>query len=623
MTFSLPEWMNSEARRTVIFLVISGVALALSFFLPQGLSPIDPAWISIILCGCPILKEAAEGLFTRFDIRADVLVSLALIASVIIGETFAAGEIAWIMTIGSLLEELTVEKAQAGIAELVKLSPETARLLRDGKPEMIAADDVSLNDLIQVLPGEKVPTDGVVIEGVTAIDESVMTGESIPVDKTVGDTVMSGTINRFGVFVMRATKVGKDSSVNRLIALVESADAGKTKIVRLADRWATWIVVAALSSAAVTWYITGEVVRAVTILVVFCPCALVLATPTAVMAAIGNATRKGFLVRVGDALERLAQVNQTAFDKTGTLTEGRPVVVRVVTDGKLTEEELFSYAASVEQLSEHPLGKAITKSFLARHKAAELMTPTGFTMLPGQGVRATLKGTVVDIGSLNFQKQESLFNDGQKRLIELADAAAQEGQSISFIFLDGVLSGFLSLEDKIRPFAADVVKKLLALRIEPILLTGDRKSVAEHVAAYVGIRQVIAGCLPETKLSFIEKQSEKGQKVLMVGDGINDAPALKRAHVGLAMGGIGSDIAVEAADIVAVSDRIEAIPFLIKLSRQMMTVIKINLTIAMTINFVAIVLAMGGWMGPVLGALVHNAGSVLVILHSASLLKKK
>ncbi len=239
MTFSLPEWMNSEARRTVIFLVISGVALALSFFLPQGLCPIDPAWISIILCGCPILKEAAEGLFTRFDIRADVLVSLALIASVIIGETFAAGEIAWIMTIGSLLEELTVEKAQAGIAELVKLSPETARVLRDGKPEMIAADDVSLNDLIQVLPGEKVPTDGVVIEGVTAIDESVMTGESIPVDKTVGDTVMSGTINRFGVFVMRATKVGKDSSVNRLIALVESADAGKTKIVRLADRWAT------------------------------------------------------------------------------------------------------------------------------------------------------------------------------------------------------------------------------------------------------------------------------------------------------------------------------------------------------------------------------------------------
>ena len=277
-----------------------------------------------------------------------------------------------------------MKRHRRGIAELVKLSPETARVLRDGKPEMIAADDVSLNDLIQVLPGEKEPTDGVVIEGVTAIDESVMTGESIPVDKTVGDTVMSGTINRFGVFVMRATKVGKDSSVNRLIALVESADAGKTKIVRLADRWATWIVVAALSSAAVTWYITGEVVRAVTILVVFCPCALVLATPTAVMAAIGNATRKGFLVRVGDALERLAQVNQTAFDKTGTLTEGRPVVVRVVTDGKLTEE-LFSYAASVEQLSEHPLGKAITKSFLARHKAAELMTPTGFTMLPGKG----------------------------------------------------------------------------------------------------------------------------------------------------------------------------------------------------------------------------------------------
>ena len=302
MNWRVPEWVNGEERRTIVFLIISGLALGVSFFLPEGSCPVDPAWVSIVLCGIPIIKEAIEGLVSRFDIKADVLVSMALIASVIIGETFAAGEIAWIMTIGSFLEELTVEKARAGIAELVKLSPETTRVRRQSKTMTIPADEVLVDDVLEVLPGEKVPTDGVVIKGTTAIDESVMTGEPMPVDKGVGDEVMSGTINRFGAFEMRATKVGKESSVNRLIALVESADANKTKIVRLADQWATWVVVAALTSAAITWYITDEVVRAVTILVVFCPCALVLATPTAVMAAIGNATRKGFLVRAGDAL---------------------------------------------------------------------------------------------------------------------------------------------------------------------------------------------------------------------------------------------------------------------------------------------------------------------------------
>ena len=294
MKVVLPDWMSSDDKRTVVFLIISGVALGFSFFLPENFTAIDPAWVSVVLCGLPILKEALEGLISRFDIKADVLVSLALIASVLIGETFAAGEIAWIMTIGSFLEELTVEKARAGIAELVKLSPQTARVIKNGQKQLIGVDEVQVGDLIQVLPSEKVPVDGMIIDGETAVDESLMTGESMPIDKQIGDEVMSGTINCFGAFVMRATRVGEDSSVKRLIALVKSADSNKTKIVRLADLWATWIVVGALTSAAVTWYVTGEVVRAVTILVVFCPCALVLATPTAVMAAIGNATKRFF-----------------------------------------------------------------------------------------------------------------------------------------------------------------------------------------------------------------------------------------------------------------------------------------------------------------------------------------
>lgn len=621
MHLQIPQWIDADARRTVLFLIISGIALAASMLGLGEKIAIDPAWLAIILCGIPIVKEAAVGLWTRFDIKADVLVSMALVASVVIGEIFAAGEIAWIMTIGSLLEELTVEKARAGIAELVELSPETARVVKDGKDAVIAADDVQKGDILRVLPGEKIPADGVVLEGATAVDESVMTGESMPVDKTPGSAVMSGTINRFGSFVMRADKVGSESSVKRLIALVESADAGHAKIVRLADRWATWIVVGALVSAAATWFVTGEVVRAVTILVVFCPCALVLATPTAVMAAIGNATRHGFLVRAGDALERLSAVRRAAFDKTGTLTFGKPVVSCVQTVDGFDVKELFSLAASVESLSEHPLGKAIVEGFRAQYPEEKLKKAQNFQMIPGKGVKAQAEGRCVAVGTLSFVDEHQENTSARQLLMQKAQKETLAASTVSFVSVDGVAAGFIALQDEMRPFAEGVVSALGALDVVPVLLTGDHQAAANRAAAQAGIKEVVSDCLPEEKLSYIQKQSALGGKVLMVGDGVNDAPALKSAHVGIAMGGVGSGIALEAADIVAVSDKIEELPHLIRLSRKMMTVIRINLTLAMTINFIAIILAMGGWMGPVVGALVHNAGSVLVIIHSAWLLR--
>ena len=621
MHLQIPQWIDADARRTVLFLIISGIALAASMLGLGEKIAIDPAWLAIILCGIPIVKEAAVGLWTRFDIKADVLVSMVLVASVVIGEIFAAGEIAWIMTIGSLLEELTVEKARAGIAELVELSPETARVVKDGKDAVIAADDVQKGDILRVLPGEKIPADGVVLEGATAVDESVMTGESMPVDKTPGSAVMSGTINRFGSFVMRADKVGSESSVKRLIALVESADAGHAKIVRLADRWATWIVVGALVSAAATWFVTGEVVRAVTILVVFCPCALVLATPTAVMAAIGNATRHGFLVRAGDALERLSAVRCAAFDKTGTLTFGKPVVSCVQTVDGFDVKELFSLAASVESLSEHPLGKAIVEGFRAQYPEEKLKKAQNFQMIPGKGVKAQAEGRCVAVGTLSFVDEHQENTSARQLLMQKAQKETLAASTVSFVSVDGVAAGFIALQDEMRPFAEGVVSALGALDVVPVLLTGDHQAAANRAAAQAGIKEVVSDCLPEEKLSYIQKQSALGGKVLMVGDGVNDAPALKSAHVGIAMGGVGSGIALEAADIVAVSDKIEELPHLIRLSRKMMTVIRINLTLAMTINFIAIILAMGGWMGPVVGALVHNAGSVLVIIHSAWLLR--
>lgn len=620
MHFRLPDWVDAQARRTIICLIISGLSLAASFLPEIVPMPFDPAWIAVLLCGVPILKEAAEGLLTRFDIKADVLVSMALIASVVIGEVFAAGEIAWIMTIGALLEDLTVQKASDGIAELVKLSPESARVLRENGEELIAVDDVKQGDRIRVLPGEKIPTDGVVLEGASVVDESIMTGESMPVDKTAGSNVMSGTINQFGTFVMCATKVGKDSSVNRLIALVERADASKAEIVRLADRWATWVVVAALFSAAATWFVTGEIVRAVTILVVFCPCALVLATPTAVMAAIGNATRHGFLVRAGDALERLSAVGKAVFDKTGTLTKGKPVLGEVCVKEGFDGNEVLRLAAGVEASSEHPLGKAIVEGYKLRADSKRIASVEHFKMIPGKGVEGIVEGRTIMVGTRQFVCGKNQESEGCV-LYEAAKAQAVQGKTVSFISIDGNLAGFLTLQDSIRPLAGKVISSLRSLGLVPVLLTGDHKDAAQRVAKTIGITSVSAQCLPETKLQFIGNEQHQGQKVVMIGDGVNDAPALKSAHVGIAVAGAGNNIAMEAADIVMVGERIEEIPHLVRLSRKMMRVIRINLAMAMGINFAAVVLAMGGWMGPVVGALVHNAGSVLVILHSASLLK--
>ena len=395
-------------KRDILFLVISGIALLISIF-DKELTPFDPAWIAIVLCGIPIILEAVVGLITEFDIKADVLVSLALIASVLIGEDFAAGEVAFIMQLGGLLEELTVAKARAGIEKLVHLTPQTARVLTDGEEKIIPAEQVKVGEFLRVLPGETVPVDGVIISGQTSVNQAVMTGESLPVDKTAGDEVSSGTVNQFGAFEMKATKVGEDSSIQRMIRLVQSADAGKAKIVGLADRWATWIVVIALTAAALTWLISGEIIRAVTILVVFCPCALVLATPTAIMAAIGNATKHGFLVREGDALERLASVRKITFDKTGTLTYGTPKVVAVKSlSEKWTEEEIYGYCAAAEQLSEHPLGKAVVNCYKKESKNA-MLSVEAFEMIPGRGVSCKSDNHRVLAGNVEMLKENQII----------------------------------------------------------------------------------------------------------------------------------------------------------------------------------------------------------------------
>ena len=603
-----------DFRTEITFLTLSGLSLLISMAAGDAF-PVDPAWVAIALCGVPIVKNAVIGLVTAFDIKADVLVATALAASVITGEDFAAGEVAFIMQLGALLEEITTARARAGIEKLVRLTPTSARVLREGKEVSVPAEQVRQGDLIRVLPGETVPADGVLVSGSSSVDQATLTGESLPVDKAEGDEVYGGTVNRYGSFDMKATRSGEDSAIQRMIRLVQSADAGKAKIVRIADRWATWIVAGAFSAAVAVWFVTGDIMRAVTILVVFCPCSLVLATPTAIVAAIGNLTKHGVLVREGDALERLADVSLCAFDKTGTLTEGRPqvVAVRSVQDD-LSPKELYRLAAGAELRSEHPLGRAVVQGFCG--SAPEKMPDVEeFGMLPGRGVSAVVDGRRVLAGSADFLASEGASGSD----LSPADAYIKEGCTIIRLAVDGRTAGFIALADTPRPDAARAVQALKDTGIRPVLLTGDHENAARHIAGELGIEEFHAGCLPEDKMRFMEKHD----RTCMTGDGINDAPALKNAYVGMAMGGMGSDIAVDAADIVLVRDGLSEVPHVFQLSRRMMKVIRFNLSFSMLLNFVAIVLAALGVLNPVTGALVHNAGSVAVIVHSALLLSWK
>ncbi|MDY2883734.1 MAG: cation-translocating P-type ATPase [Romboutsia timonensis] len=606
-----------KVNMDILNLVISGIAVILSF-MNIKIFNIDLSWISILLCGIPIIKNALEGLITEFNIKADVLVSIALIASVIIGEIFAAAEIAFIMQLGAFLEDFTVGKSRKGIENLVNLTPTLARVIVNNEEKTINAKEVKVGDILRVNPGETIPVDGVILKGKTSIDNSAITGESILVDLSEGDSVSSGGINQFGSFEMKATKIGEDSAIQRMVKLVESADANKAKIVNLADRWATYIVIAAFSTAILTWIITGEIIRAVTILVVFCPCALVLATPTAIVAAMGNVSKYGILVKEGDALEKLSSVNKITFDKTGTLTYGKPCVEEVVSlvEG-LSKEDLYKIIASAELNSEHPLGKAIVSCFKETYKK-EVMSPEEFTMIPGRGIIAKVNNKKVIVGNKELFFEE---NYSKKSFDFINSNFENKGGTIIFIGIDDILSGYIVLTDTIRKESKDMIQNIKNLNISPVLLTGDNSYSANYISSQCGIDEVKSECFPEDKLRLInEYQNERSDLVCMVGDGINDAPALKTAYVGVAMGGVGSDIAVDAADIVLIRDDISTLPHLLKLSKHMMKIIKINLTFSILLNFVAVILAMIGSINPVVGALVHNGGSILVIINSFLLL---
>lgn len=594
-----------------------GSAVSLNFL------PFDPAWVTVIISGIPMLYLAVWRVIYNpgiSKISSALLISIAMIAAIAIGDLFAAGEVAWIMAIGAILEEKTTERAKKGLKKLISLAPTQGRRIVDGKEEMIPAEKINEGDILRILPGETIPVDGIIISGETSVDQSIMTGESLPVDKTIEDSVFCGTINRFGSIDIRATKVGEDSSLQKLIRMVQEAEDKKAPMARIADVAASWLVPVALLIAVIAGVVTNDIVRAVTVLVVFCPCALVLATPTAIMAAIGQATKHGVIIKSGEALEKMGEVNTIAFDKTGTLTYGRLEVSDVISfDASIDENTLLSMVASAEAKSEHPLGKAIVAC--AKTRNVPILASDVFKMTAGKGIYAEIEDRKLFCGNEVYLGENGVvLSEEIKQAIE---ALRTQGKA-SILAAEGrKCIGVLAMSDILRPEAKGMVDRLHSMNTDIVLLTGDNQKTADYFARQVGIKQVRAQLLPEEKVSNITAIQNEGKDVCMIGDGVNDAPALKTANVGVAMGGLGSDIVVEAADVVLMSDDISKLPYLKRLSNATVKTIKFSIGLSMCINLLAVTLSVIGVLNPTTGALVHNAGSCFVVLIAALLYDRK
>lgn len=605
--------------------IVGGVFLAISLILvitgTKVPAYLDPAWVTIIICGLPLLYLAISRLIYEHWISSALLIVMAMFASLYIGEIFAAGEVCFIMALGALLEDYTVERSKRGLADLINLKPQKARILieENGKiiEKEVEAKDVNINDTIRVLPGETIPADGIIITGDTSVDQSVMTGESLPLDKSVDDEVFAGTLNLYGAIDFKATKVGKDSSLEKLIRMVQEADEKQAPTQRIADKWATWLVPIALAIAIVTYFITGELIRAVTILVVFCPCALILATPTAIMAAIGQATKQGVLIKSGEALEKMGKVDCIGFDKTGTLTYGNLEVSQLISlDKNISEDKLLEYVAVAEQKSEHPIGKAVVN--YAKQKMGNIQDVDDFEMIPGKGVKVKYNNDTIYAGNKKLLSDYDMQLDNAAS--ENLDSLRDSGMASIIVALNDKIIGLVGLSDVLRENSAKVVHTLennLDTSVE--LITGDNQKAANYFANKIGIKNIHSELLPENKVEVVQQLKDSGKNVCMVGDGVNDAPALKTADVSVAMAGMGSDIAIEAADIALLGDDIEKLPYLKKLSNSTLFTIHLSITISMLINALAIICSVLGLLNPITGALVHNIGSCAVVILAASL----
>ncbi|HIS54455.1 TPA: cation-translocating P-type ATPase [Candidatus Galligastranaerophilus gallistercoris] len=602
---------------SMIFLIISAVIMFLKIDFP-----FEFAWITVVISGIPIFYWGFRLLIKNKKMTASLLISIAMIAAIFTNEIFAAAEVAFIMALGGILEDLTINKAKKGITKLLNLAPKTARKLiindTEVNEEIIPAKNVKKDDVIRILAGEDIPADGVIISGETSINQSIMTGESIPADKTTGDIVYSGTTNCFGVIDVKVQKSYEDSSIQKLIKLVKDAENKKAPTQRIVDKWAAILIPSAVLFAVIVYLITGEISRAVTILVVFCPCSLVLATPTSIMAAIGQATKNGIIIKTGEALETIGLCDVFAFDKTGTITNGKLTVSDIEAFDGSNPDEILYLAASSEKKSEHPIGKAIVQ--YALEKDFKLNELKDFKMFSGKGIYANLDNKRIIIGNEKFITDNDI--EIPSEIKKAVNSKRLEGKVALLVVVDKVPKGMIALSDSIKDSSIKALMKLNE-KADTLLLTGDNSLTADYFAKKSGVKTVYSGLLPKEKALKIEELQKENKKVCMTGDGVNDSIALKVANAGVSMGTFGSDIAIESSDIIITGDDLIKIVYLRNLSLECIKTIKTNITISMCINFVSLTLSALAILNPVSGAIVHNIASILVVSNAALLYDRK
>lgn len=585
--------------------------------------PVTGRWLylaSALLGGIPLFLFAAKQVFVKHDITAGVMASVAMIAAIIVGEYSAAALVVFMMSVGEWLENFTIARADNALKDLAKLIPSMVTVRRDGTEVVVPIEQVRMDEIVLVHAGERFGVDGIVTRGNGCVNQSAITGESIPVDKAPGDEVFAGTMNDMGVLEVKVARLGEKTTLGQIVKLVKDAQASQAPVQRIANQYARILVPVTFAISIFVYILTQDILRSITVLVVVCPCALVLATPTAVVAAIGNAAKKGILVKAGSSIELVGKVDVVALDKTGTLTMGKPVVQEVISLNGMDSNTLLQLAGSVERFSEHPIGKAIVDACYKMSFVLE--EPSDFKVQPGFGVLAnTVSGKlVVGTRALLIENgitwTESLENDTQK--------LENSGQIVIPVGLNGAVVGFISLVDQPRPEAKHAVQELKKIGIkEVIMITGDNPYSAERTAKEMGIDRFFAQVLPQDKLKIIRDLQAEGHKVLFAGDGVNDAPALAAADIGVAMGMGGTDVALETAEIGLMADEIERLPQIIGLSRKALKVIRANVIFSMSVNLVSVFLGSFGMIGPVIGAVIHECSSVPVLANSARLVNYK
>lgn len=612
---SSPDWFTRYRKfifpgALLLFIILAAIPGTEKWF------GFDLAVLPLIAGGSFITWSTLVAIIETRKITAGLLVVFALVGTTYVGEYSAGAIVAFMMVAGEFLEDITLDRTRNAVRELIRLSPDTAWVKRGADYVSVPLDSVSPGEQLLVKPGERIPVDGIILSGQSVINEATITGESMPVEKSIGAKVFAGTLNQSGAFELKAEKVGDDTTLGKIIQVVFEAQENKGSTQRTADEFAKYFTPVILFICAIVWFATNDLMRVMSVLVIACPCALVLATPTAVVASVGNAAKRGALIKGGITLEKAGKVTAVCLDKTGTLTEGRPQVTEVRAFHSYTEAEVLETAAIAEKQSEHPLASAVMKE--ASGRSLSVPDPESFTVLFGRGVQAIHNGTNIEVSNRRVLEHIPTSEVAQAFLNE----QEEKGRTSLLVIRDNEIIGGISIADTLRKEAAAAIQDMKAAGVRRIImLTGDNEKTARSISEQVGITEYKANLFPEQKLEVVRSLKNEGEVVAMIGDGINDAPALTLSDVGIAMGAAGTDVAIEAADMALMSDDLHMVPRTLGLSRKALKIIKQNIWVfAVAVNLIGIGLASTGYLSPIAAAVVHNVSSIFVVLNSARML---